>query len=194
MKNIKCIYWWLSGVFVLATILVFILIESDIIDKDVTGVLLSGVAIIISIIAMGLSDKKLNKFVGVVIIKKNSRNELVKFTIQNKSDEAVIDFIYKVRFPKCMTFADNKNIYARNFISGYSKQIVDDSWGFLPSKYDGENKIEFSLTIPFSKWNKDNIWISVSGSNIAPTVFILKFDEKENINLGNEITISPKNI
>ena len=189
MKNIKWIYWGLSGFFVAVTFLVIVFIETE-----NAGIILSGVAIVISIIAMGLSDKKLNKFDGVVIVKKNKKNELVTFIIQNQSNEAVLDFIYKVRFPKSMTFSENKNIHARNFISGISKQIVDDSWGFLPSKDEGENKIPFTLNIPFINWNKDNIWISISGKNILPTVFIFKYDKKDELILGEEIIIFPKNI
>lgn len=202
MKNIKGIYWWLSGVFVLATIIVFLLIESNIIDKEVTGVILSGVAIIISIIAMGLSDKKLKKFEGkikVKIIKNrdfvNSDNPIfqVVFTIINNGEDPVNDFIYKIRFPKRFKFVDEKNIHARSYISGYSKYIVDDSFGFLPAKNESENFVPLTLKIPLKSWNKDNIWITVSGSNVTPSTFIVYPTDSKEIMKGNDLYISLKN-
>jgi hypothetical protein len=202
MKNIKGIYWRLSGVFVLATIIVFILIESNTIDKEVTGVILSGVAIIISIIAMGLSDKKLKKFEGKIKIKSvlrrgdsNSDDPMyqVTFTIINNGEDPVNDFIYKIRFPKRFIFENEKNLHARSYISGYSKYIVDDSFGFLPAKNEAENSIPMTLKIPLKSWNKDNIWITVSGSNVSPSTFIVYPSDAGEILKTDDLYISVKN-
>ena len=202
MKNIKGIYWRLSGVFVLATIIVFILIESNTIDKEVTGVILSGVAIIISIIAMGLSDKKRSKFDGKIkvksILKKTeeliaSPTYQVTFTIINKSDEPISDFIYKIRFPKRFSFLDEKNLHARSYVNGYSKYIVDDSYGFLPAKDEEESSIPFTINIPLKNWNKDNIWITVSGSNVLPSTFIVYPKDAKEILKGNDVYFLIKN-
>ncbi|NDE11710.1 MAG: hypothetical protein EBZ95_14295, partial [Chitinophagia bacterium] len=130
---------------------------------------------------------------GKITAKKDKRNNKVKFVISNLDKDSVLDFIYKVRFPHVMSFYGDKNIHARNFISGVSRQIVDDSWVFLPSLYEGENSIEFYLSIPFENWNKDNIWVSISGSNIAPTVYTLKFENKEKLSLSEEITFELRN-
>jgi hypothetical protein len=193
MKNIKRTYWLLASVFLLLTIIVFLLCQKSVLKADNSSVFLSGFAIVISIIAMGLSDKKKIKFNGKITAKKDKRNNKVKFVISNLDKDSVLDFIYKVRFPQSMSFYGDKNIHARNFISGVSKQIVDDSWGFLPSFDEGENYIEFYLSIPFENWNKDNIWVSISGSNIAPTVYTLKFENKEKLSHSEEITFELRN-
>jgi hypothetical protein len=177
----------------LLTLIVFLLCQKSVLKADNSSVFLSGFAIVISIIAMGLSDKKKTKFNGKITAKKDKRNDKVKFVISNLDNDSVLDFIYKVRFPQSMSFYGDKNIHARNFISGLSKQIVDDSWGFLPSLEEGENCVEFYLSIPFENWNKDNIWVSISGSNIAPTVYTLKFENKEKLSLSEEITFELRN-
>jgi len=193
MKNLKLTYWLLAGVFLLLTLIVFLLCQKSVLKADNSSVFLSGIAIVISIIAMGLSDKKKTKFNGKITAKKDKRNDKVKFVISNLDNDSILDFIYKVRFPQAMSFYGDKNIHARNFISGVSKQIVDDSWGFLPSLEEGENCVEFYLSIPFENWNKDNIWVSISGSNIAPTVYTLKFENKEKLSRSEEITFELRN-
>ncbi|NBW59672.1 MAG: hypothetical protein EBR41_03770, partial [Crocinitomicaceae bacterium] len=80
-------------------LIVFLLCQKSVIKADNSSVFLSGFAIVISIIAMGLSDKKKIKFNGKITAKKDKRNNKVKFVISNLDKDSVLDFIYKVRFP-----------------------------------------------------------------------------------------------
>jgi hypothetical protein len=195
MRNIKTIYWIFTIVFAVLTAAFAILAK----ENDRGSLILSGAAIVTSCIALGLSDKKQNKFKGKIIlwsalydtkIEDENSNYRVSIKIINKGREPIYDVVYRVRIPSAISARlDDKNRNAREYRHGKSLIIVDDSFGFLgEDEQDGFIPIDFTMRL--RKWKESAIYITVSGSNINPTTFKISQDYRDRLiaaKKGNEI-------
>lgn len=186
MKKIKVIYWIFFSVFAALTILFAIL--ADEINRGST--ILSGVALMTSSIALGLSDQKKNYFNGEVKIwtalvdekiPNGNSHYRVSMHLVNRAAEPVYDVVYRLRIPsKISSNIDGKNNNARIYEHGNSKIIVDDSYGFLGTL--GEDRyIPIDVIMQLPQWKQGNIYLTISGSNISPTTFKVKTNEKESL-------------
>lgn len=191
MNKIKKAYWILTGVFAILTLVVIFYISQD----GWTNTLLSGTAICVSILAMGLSDKKINYFEGEVhlwnVAKSKSADHNhgqyhISMKILNMSkSESVMDVVYRLRLPsKISTRIIEKNSSAREFMHGYSKIIIDDTFGFLGIT-NNENFIPIDLKIKLDEWKSGDFFITISGSNINPTTFKLSSDQVDKLKHSN---------
>jgi hypothetical protein len=186
MKNIKTIYWIITLVFTVLTAVFTVLAESN----NRGNILLSGVALMTSSIALGLSDKKKTLFKGDVkvwsalletkIADENSSYR-VSMNLINNSNEPIYDVVYRLRLPSRISQRINeKNNSAREYRHGNSKIIVDNSYGFLGIKGD-DGFIPIDVKIQLNRWLQGNIYITVSGSNISPVTFSITSSQKEEL-------------
>jgi len=186
MKNIKTIYWIITLVFTVFTAVFTVLAESN----NRGNILLSGVALMTSSIALGLSDKKKTLFKGDVkvwsalletkIADENSSYR-VSMNLINNSNEPIYDVVYRLRLPSRISQRINeKNNSAREYRHGNSKIIVDNRYGFLGIKGD-DGFIPIDVKIQLNQWLQGNIYITVSGSNISPVTFSITSSQKEEL-------------
>ena len=154
------------------------------------NILLSGVALMTSSIALGLSDKKKTLFKGDVkvwsalletkIADENSSYR-VSMNLINNSNEPIYDVVYRLRLPSRISQRINeKNNSAREYRHGNSKIIVDNRYGFLGIKGD-DGFIPIDVKIQLNQWLQGNIYITVSGSNISPVTFSITSSQKEEL-------------
>jgi len=200
MKSIKSIYWLITLVFTVLTAVFTILAE----DNNKGNILLSGVALMTSSIALGLSDKKKSLFKGEIRVwsalletKVPDDNSSYRVSMQliNNSDEPVYDVVYRLRLPSRISQRINeKNNSAREYRHGNSKIIVDNSYGFLGTKGD-DGFIPIDVKIQLGQWRQGNLYITVSGSNISPVTFNITPAQKEElINATQEKPLIAKKI
>ncbi len=150
--------------------------------------MLAGVALIVSSIAMGLSDQKKTTFTGKVKVwsslgntKTSDKDSFYRVSMHliNSSDEPIYDVVYRLRLPSRISRRIiEKNNNAKEYKHGNSKIIVDDSYGFLGAKGD-DGFIPIDVNIQLNQWLQGNIYITVSGSNISPLTFSLSPDQKD---------------
>jgi len=186
MKSIKPIYWIITLAFTVLTTVFTFLAE----ENNKGNILLSGVALMTSSIALGLSDKKKSLFQGEVKVwsalletkvADDNSSYRVSMHLINTSDEPVYDVVYRLRLPSRISIRINeKNNSAREYRHGNSIIIVDNSYGFLGTKRD-DGFIPIDVKIQLRQWRQSNLYITVSGSNISPVTFSLTPSQKEEL-------------
>jgi len=184
MKKIKTFYWVTFSVFTILTILCTLLSPKE----NMASIFLSGVAILIAILALGLSDQKKLRFNGSVhfysyLLDTNTptqnSNYRVSMKVFNNSEEPIYDIVYRLRLPNRITSRlEEKNNSVREYRHGASVIFIDDSYGFLDVKGE-EGFIPFDFKMKLGNWNKGNIYVTISGSNISPTTFKITHEQKE---------------
>lgn len=186
MRKIKIIYWIFTFVFAALTVLFAIISRQD----ERASIILSGVALITSSVAIGLSDQKKNHFKGKVkvwsvLLDSRVADKIsmyrVSMQILNESSEPVYDIVYRLRLPSGISGRiNNKNSAAREYIHGKSRIIVDDSYGFLTTVGE-DGFIPFDFKMQLGKWLEGYVYITVSGSNITPVTFKIDHKQKDKI-------------
>lgn len=176
MKKIKKEYWYFFGVFAALTILcIWFSLENW------ASIMLSGVALMVSILAMGLSDPKKRDFDGEIRAwSQNPRREIedevkwykVVMQIHNNSNEVVDDFVYRLRIPRNKTRTGQKNRHRIDITHGESLVLIDKSFIFLGEKGSGQF-IPIDFEMKLDEWKKQNIEITVSGTNVNPKTFVI---------------------
>lgn len=184
MKKIKQEYWSFFVVFAALTILCIVLSK-----ENWASIMLSGVALMVSTLALGLSDPKKIDFDGEIRAwsqqpPNKSANEekwfKVVMQIHNNSDEVIDDFVYRLRIPNGFTRTGLKNRHRIDIIHGESKVLIDKSFVFLGPKNSGQS-IPVDFEMKLEEWKKQNIEITVSGPHINPTTFVIKPHEKQDL-------------
>lgn len=180
MKNLQRIYWILALIFLLITIVLTLYTYQE--GGDWASLFLSGTAIIIALLAIGISDKKLPIFKGIVKcwsdnphLKKNrlegsrgsemeeqeeeDENEndnieyKISFRIENTSNMPVHDVKVKIRCPHRIT-----NVYQEKNQGliirkhGYTYVFCDDSYGILGTT-ENKDYIHYDLKVMLNQWN-----------------------------------------
>jgi hypothetical protein len=186
MKNIKHIYWVLTCVFLISTVIVSFLIVSDVDNR--AGVFLSGLAIVFAILAMGLSDQKLPKFNGVINlwITNRPRSEVeaghpfkLSIRIENLSSTPVNDIKIKIRTPSLISsLFEDKNSAIKVYKHGKTSIYLDDSFGILGTSKD---YLHYDLKLKFLIWKEDHLWLTINGSNIKTTSWCIKYEQKDTL-------------
>lgn len=185
MTRIKKIYWLFTLLFAVITIVCVILS-----GENWASIMLAGVALIVSSVAMGLSDPKKLLFIGEVKVWSQpissdinqKRRQLYKVVMHiiNNSDEVVDDFVYRLRMPKSITFQGSKNRHRIDIIHGETFVLIDKSFGFLGTeRNEGYIPVDFEMYI--GEWKKQNIEITISGGQIKPTTFQIKQSDRQKL-------------
>lgn len=185
MKKIKLEYWIIA-----TTLLVVTAIAILISDEDRASLLLSGVALIVSSLAMGLSDPKKVGFNGQIKvwsaaignsdICELNRHKIVMHIINKSKDEVIDEFVYRLKLPKLAAHAGNKNRHRVDIEHGESIVFIDRSFGFLGCE-DSNNFIPVDFELDINKWNKQNIEITISGKEIKPVTFKIPLEYKNKL-------------
>jgi hypothetical protein len=188
MKNIKHIYWVLTCVFLISTVIVSFLIVSDVDNR--AGVFLSGLAIVFAILAMGLSDQKLPKFNGVINLwitnRPRSEEEAghpfkLSIRIENLSSTPVNDIKIKIRTPSLISsLFEDKNSAIKVYKHGKTSIYLDDSFGILGTSKDNDY-LHYDLKLKFLIWKEDHLWLTINGSNIKTTSWCIKYEQKDTL-------------
>jgi len=194
MKNIKKHYWILIIIIVFLVIILSTLQIKGCLNESIANLSLSFSAIILSIIGIALSDQKMQCFKGVItaknidpirIEKLNNHKYLVKFEISNLMQDAIVNFIYKIRYPSVIEFSKSKsNTDPYIILSNKTRYLTESSFSVLTGLgTEPENKIIVSFEIPLQNWSDKtgHIYFTIVGDNIKPSVFVLKNYSKEDL-------------
>jgi hypothetical protein len=183
MKRIKIEYWILTVVFGLITFLITFLS-----NENWASIMLAGVAIMISTIAMGLSDPKKLDFIGEIKVwsqvnrtnsHDNTRYYKVVMHIINNSNDVIDDFVYRLRVPAVLSRIGTKNLHRTDIRHGESLVLIDKSFSFLGTDTESFIPVDFEMVI--EDWKKQNIEIIISGININPTTFRIQQTQKKDL-------------
>ncbi|MBX7154272.1 MAG: hypothetical protein K1X91_04880 [Bacteriodetes bacterium] len=177
MRNIKKMYW-----FIILTLFILTAICMCYTSENWASILLSGVALVVAGVALGLSDKKVPEFKGTVELwtknKINTDDDEQRCTlvlqIINQSSEPVNDFMYRVRMPK--TLSDSYQVNSgghTQFTHGDSLIIIDESYGFLSASESGDGYARLDLGIKVKDIKRGNLYVTISGSNIKTATFLV---------------------
>jgi hypothetical protein len=184
MKRIKLEYWSFFVVFAVLTILCILLSQ-----ENWASIMLSGVALMVSTLAMGLSDPKKNDFDGEIRAwsqnpkgKSEDAEKWFKVVMQihNNSNEVIDDFVYRLRIPRYKARTGEKNRHRIDITHGESLVLIDKSFVFLGPKSSGQF-IPIDFEMKLEDWNKQYIEITVSGTHINPKTFVIKPDESKSL-------------
>jgi len=179
MKKIKKEYWFLILGFLCVD--VFLILYYDNLKLDI---MLSCAAIIVAIIAMGLSDKKVNYFKGKVevwaILAGGRKDEIdssytLAYRIINDSKETVYNFVYRVKLPyNIINLIKGNSSFVKHYY-GESVILVDKSFGFLGINNDDNFVPNEDIKLYLHKWKKGNIYFTVLGADLKPSTYKIDF-------------------
>lgn len=192
-------------IIIIAAIGIVSLVKIEWISEAVANVSMSFVAVVISLIGIGLTDKQIPSFKGEikasnVDLKKTvideDHNYLVKFEITNLMSEPVVNFVYKVRYPSVIMFKSEKTNTQPTIIrSNKTRFLTEASFGILTGvSTQPENTVEVNFGIPLRVWKNTtgHIYFTITGDNIKPAVFVLNSSSRELLLNRKEVLLSPK--
>ena len=176
--------------FLLLTIISAIIVYLNNNLESVISVALGGIAILTSILAVGIADRK-QKTLNIIlafwkirdtntISDGNQKVSEYAFEIINDGSESLSDFVVSFRFPDRnyhQHIQDKQN--NRFFRFGESVVVQNDTLKYLGiNNYDNSARFEHSLK-NIDNWVKGNISISVSAFGFVPKTFVVRFQEKQ---------------
>lgn len=207
MNNIKPKYWLLVGIFAMITALVLYCINLGCIDVGFAKVLLSGVAISISLLAIGMSDrsqKKLKMRLEVWNTNRDTKQYVdnifthkFAFEVINDGKESLEGLIFSFRIPQKIVderITENEQNNT-TFKFGETLLVQNDMIKSLGITVD-DNSIRFEHYLHnIQDWKKGRIRLTVSANGYLPKTFeidpsmnenFLKsgYDEKKRIKLS----------
>jgi len=158
--------------------------------ESLVSVFLGGIAIITSIIALGIADRKqktLNVFIAIWKIRDthtisdgNQKVSEYAFEIVNNGNESLSDFVVSFRFPNRNydhPIQDKQN--NRFFRFGESVVVQNDTLKYLGlNNEDNSARFEHSLK-NIDGWVKGNIAITISAIGYIPRTYLLRFQERQ---------------
>lgn len=210
-SKIKPIYWSLMLLFFVLTVAATGLVYRSG-RSDIPSIFLSGIAICISILAMGLSDPRKRHFRGRVeiwaykdpILSLMHSLEVfsVTFTISNEDDAPVEGFAYRVSIATYMGKSlQGERINPNAAIHEHAgfTTITEDRMGFIHGKgYSPENMLSMRLGLFLpTKSSSHDLQVSVTGHGILPTTFVLpaaSVPEIRNATQSKPILLHPKHL
>ena len=160
--------------------------------ESLVTVFLGGIAIVTSIIALGLADRK-QKALSVTLATWKIRdthtisigNQKVSeyaFEILNSGNESLSDFVVSFRFPDRNyhhPIQDKQNNQFFRF--GETVIVQNDTLKYLGINYE-DNSVRFEHSLKnIENWNKVNFAITVSANGFIPETFVLRFQDKQNL-------------
>lgn len=206
--KIKPIYWSLMLLFFVLTVTATGLVYWSG-RSDIPSIFLSGIAICISILAMGLSDPRKRHFKGRVeiwaqadpLLNMFHRVEIfsVTFTVCNEDSDPVEGIAYRVS----IAASYGKNLQGDRMDPNITihehdgfTTFTEDRMGFIHGKdYAPQNMLSMrmGLFLPTKSASHD-LQVSVTGQGILPTTFVLPaaaIPDIRNTRAGKPITLYP---
>ena len=176
--------------FVLSTIVGAIIVYFNNCLESVVTVVLGGIAIVTSILAVGLADRKQKKLKVILEVWKirdthtiSEGNQQVTdyaFEILNKGKESLSDFVVSFRFPDRnykQPTQDRQN--NRFFWFGESVVIQNDTLKYIGIN-NQDNSVRFEHQLKnIDNWCKGNFVITVSAYGFLPKTFVLRFQDRQ---------------
>lgn len=171
MHKVKLIYWLLSSLILAATILIPLVSNSK---ENYPDLLLSGIAVAISIIAMGLSDPKamslqLNVRAWTVYTSTtfgmDGKTHRLSLRIYNVGKDMLEDVVIRIHYPAynaAFYFRNSSNPQIKNYLHGDTKIMVDDTYGILDSHNIDTAYIQYDFDCCFDKWTKNNFYFTLT--------------------------------
>lgn len=176
--------------FILLTISCAIIVYFNNCLESVVTVVLGGIAIVTSILAVGIADRKqktLNVILAIWKMKDthtiSNGNQLVTeyaFEVINNGRDSLSDFVVSFRFPERNfnhPVQDKQN--NRFFRFGESVVVQNDTLKYLGLKNE-DNSARFEHQLKnILEWNKGNFSVTVSAFGFIPKTFVIRFQEKQ---------------
>lgn len=201
-------FWYIFSLIVWGIVAtIFFLVNKNIhfLSVDDTNIILSGIAVAISILSLGLSTMDNPKFKGKVICWNNITNEIhtnngvlaptgiyshLTFKIDNFKKTPIKGLIVNFRFPSKIYYpAGTNNMKFTFFEFKNTMMITSDSIKFLGNT-NGDSDLIFEHFLELNKWEKNRVlYITIAGDNIVPTTF--KIDNKQKDDIVNSSSKVP---
>lgn len=197
MSKIRKKYWIILYVWILMFIFVFVLnLIYSFLDFQDVGILLAGISVTVSILALGLADPRKPRFKGTVEVwnKRISTSssiesakiyrDSVKIQINNRGSDPVENFTINIRIPNkvYVKYFDAKYFNTVRF--GETVILIFDTLRFLGIEAP-DNFIRLEPSFSLDNWEKGNFYITISGDNIAPTTYAIRLEQKEDLIASN---------
>lgn len=199
MRNIKFIYWVLTIGFLSLTFIVTFMYVTNLDSRSST--FLSGIAVVIATIAMGLADQRLPLFNGVCKIwlpnqpqveEEGCEEYKLSIKIENNSTIPVQDVKFKFRSPiRISSIYDDKNEYIKQVKHGRTTIFIDDTFQILGSNRQNDY-LHYDFRVKLNLLGNNNIYIILSGSNVQTKTWILSNEICEGLKLTNNENTSLK--
>jgi hypothetical protein len=191
--------------FILLTVGCAIIVYFNNCLESTVTVALGGIAIVTSVLAVGIADRKqkrLNVFIAIWKIRDthtisdgNQKVSEYAFEIVNNGNESLSDFVVSFRFPDRNyhhPIQDKQN--NRFFRFGESVVVQNDTLKYLGLNNE-DNSVRFEHSLKnIDNWVKGNISITVSAFGYIPKTFVVRFQEKQLLlDSRNDLKIVRKN-
>jgi len=175
-------------------------------SNDSANLVLGGIAVMISIISLGIANKSKPSFNGVIKCwsleteiqpdgEGKPKFQQINFEIINSTAVPIKDLVVNFRIPKKIFFQNNNNQGVYSFFE-YGETIIltSNMLSFLGTN-NGDNHITFEHYINYRDWKKSNIYITISGSNILPKSTEINQKDKSKIllhSINNKLIVNKK--
>lgn len=198
MKTIKDKYFAIIILIILAYILN---LRFNFIPDEKVNLLLGFIALIISIISLGIADSKQSKLkIKLKVWNRNNtkfiggKTEITNFAFEliNKGKDAIEGLTVSFRFQESAYYKPSDN-YQNNYYFKFGERIVvqNDTVKYLGITTE-DNYIRYEHYIKeIDTWNKGKIAITIGGNDYLPYTFLIDHEEKDiikNSSNSNPIT------
>ncbi len=195
MGRIKRIYFVLIGVLAIIIVgfVLAVIFEQEFtkrIDHDSGNFIIALIALIISVISIGIADPKLKQLKLKLSVWKRKEEQIeggdminsLAFQLENRNSVPLEDLVVSFRFESSIYDSSTENNQNNSYFEFGERIVVQND----TIKYLGinaaDNWIRFQHYVKeFQEWEKGKIAITVSCREFVPTTWQIDFEERDEI-------------